>query len=191
VFDRYSRVQEETTELNVIPVMNLFMVLIPFLLLGAAFFHISVIPTSTPTHDPHESDVPKTPKTVAVNLVLAHDKADLTASSVSLTPDELHDLAAKWDAPGGKYPLDEIQKQLVSIKEQYPKSNTITILAHDDLGYQELVDVLDHTRERRVGTLANDEPKYEELFPVTIFSKLLVKEEKEGMTFGDDSGDDQ
>ena len=56
MFDRYRRTVEETQDLDLLPVMNLFMVLIPFLLMGAAFFHIGVIPASLPSHTPEVKD---------------------------------------------------------------------------------------------------------------------------------------
>lgn len=175
-FDRWKDASEDAQDLNVIPVMNLFMVLIPFLLLGATFFHIGVIPTSTPTLSPSESDVPKTPKTVAVNLEVTEDLIRISAASVSLTPDELDELAGEWPKKSGKYQVDALQQALVDIKNQYPESNTITVLPHEELNYQDLVGILDKTRNRERGTDADGEPVFEELFPVTIFSRFVPPE---------------
>lgn len=180
MFQRWQEAVDETeTDLNVIPVMNLFMVLIPFLLLGAAFYQIGVIPTSTPTHDPQESDVPKTPKTVAMNIVLGVDELSMSASSTSLTPEELEQLRSAWPAPGGNYDLPSLRAELIDIKARYPESTTVTILPHDDLQYQDLVLVLDTTREYEDGALPGGEPRYRELFPVTVFSRLLKEEQGE------------
>lgn len=184
-FDRWKDASEDAQDLNVIPVMNLFMVLIPFLLLGATFFHIGVIPTSTPTLSPSESDVPKTPKTVAVNLEVTEDLIRISAASVSLTPDELDELVGEWPKKSGKYQVDALQQALVDIKNQYPESNTITVLPHEELNYQDLVGILDKTRNRQRGTNADGEPVFEELFPVTIFSRFVppepeAEEEPEG-----------
>lgn len=174
MFDRYRRTVEEAQDLNIIPVMNLFMVLIPFLLLGAAFYQIGVIPTSLPSHDPQESDVPKTPKTVLANLVVAPDEMRLTFDSVSLDPEELDALGATFPKKGGKYDAPGLAATLSAVKDQYPKSNTLTVIPHEKLVYQELVNILDATRERKTGRLdAKGEPEFEELFPVTIFSKLV------------------
>jgi biopolymer transport protein ExbD len=49
-FSRMIRQAEEEPELNMIPIMNMFMVLIPFLLMSASFFHIKAINTSIPIH---------------------------------------------------------------------------------------------------------------------------------------------
>lgn len=174
--------QQGAEDLNLIPVMNLFMVLIPFLLMGAAFYHISVIPTSVPVNDPQQSDVPKTPTTVAVNLEVKQEMLRLTVASVSLDAEELDALGAQWprDSKEG-YPVMALQQHLKDLKKQYPKSNTLTLLPHDDLEYQELVHILDHAREWNTGK-NNDkgEPIFEELFPVTIFSRLLLLPESGG-----------
>lgn len=172
-FDRWRRATEDAVEINVIPVMNLFMVLIPFLLLGATFFHIGVIPTSTPTLSPSDSDVPKTPTTVAVNLEITEDLLRITASSVSLDPEELEALSAEWPKKNGEYQVDALQRALVEIKQKYPESNTLTVLPFEDLNYQVLVSVLDVTRNRQVGLDAKGEPKIEDIFPVTIFSRFV------------------
>jgi biopolymer transport protein ExbD len=172
-FDRWRRATEDAVEINVIPVMNLFMVLIPFLLLGATFFHIGVIPTSTPTLSPSDSDVPKTPTTVAVNLEITQDLLRITASSVSLEPEELEALSAEWPKKNGEYQVDALQRALVEIKQKYPESNTLTVLPFEDLNYQVLVSVLDVTRNRQVGLDAKGEPKIEDIFPVTIFSRFV------------------
>lgn len=172
-FDRWRRATEDAVEINVIPVMNLFMVLIPFLLLGATFFHIGVIPTSTPTLSPSDSDVPKTPTTVAVNLEITEDLLRITASSVSLEPEELEALSAEWPKKNGEYQVDALQRALVEIKQKYPESNTLTVLPFEDLNYQVLVSVLDVTRNRQVGLDSKGEPKIEDIFPVTIFSRFV------------------
>jgi len=190
LFSSYKRAVEETKELNLIPVMNLMMVLIPFLLLGAAFYHIGVIPVSTPTHDPHESDVPVTPATVTANLVLKADAVELTVSSTSLTEDELAALATSWKVKGGAYDLLAIQNALKELKATYPKSNTIIIIPHDGLNYQNLVDLLDHTREYQDGgTDKDNNPTYAELFPVTVFSRFIPVEANSGLNLEGPSDD--
>ena len=171
MFERY-RAAAESEDLNLIPIMSLFMILIPFLLMGAAFFHMSTIPTSTPQHTPHASDVPKTPKTVTLNLVVKIDALSVTASSTSLTPEELAELGAELPKEGGAYPVKRLQDWIAGIKARYPKSNTIIVLPHDDVSYEDLVTILDVTREKKVESKGTD-PAYAELFPVTVFSRFI------------------
>lgn len=160
-------------DLNIIPVMNLFMVLIPFLLLGAAFYQIGVIPTSTPTHDPDASDVPETPTTVSANLMIEEDHVAVTFSSTSLSAEELDEIAAQFPRQDEDYELDGLRDHLREIKQEYPESTTMTILPYSGLPYQKLVRILDATREYPVDP-DDPETEYEELFPVTVFSKLIT-----------------
>ncbi len=171
--------KSEPDDLNVIPVMNLFMVLIPFLLLGAAFYQIGVIPTSTPTHDPTASDIPETPTTVSANLLVEPDAITVTFASTSLNEEELAEIAGRFSREGGEYDVDGLQRHLRTIKERYPESTTMTVLPHDRLDYQTLVTILDAAREYPVNP---DDPlgEHEELFPVTVFSKLITDDGASG-----------
>ncbi len=177
--NKFSSFSSEPDDLNVIPVMNLFMVLIPFLLLGAAFYQIGVIPTSTPTHDPEASDVPETPTTVAANLMIEPDGLSVTFSSTSLSSEELDEIAGRFPTDDGEYDVDRLRDHLREIKDKYPESTTMTVLPHNQLSYQDLVDVLDGTREY---PLDPDDPEteYEELFPVTVFSRLITGDDDNG-----------
>lgn len=177
-FRRFQKAKEGPTELNLIPVMNLFVVLIPFLLAGAAFFRVGVIPTSLPAHDPTQSDVPKTPTTVACNLLLSRERVVLTISSTSFSEEELQAMGREWTVAADEpYPADKVQAYLVELKTKYPKSSTITIQPDGDIPYQRLVGILDKTREKQTDKVNEQgEEVYQELFPVTIFSRLIKAE---------------
>ncbi|PIE15101.1 MAG: hypothetical protein CSA66_08220 [Proteobacteria bacterium] len=164
---------DEAAEPNLIPVMNLMMTLIPLLLLGANFFHMAVIPTSTSQLTPADTDVPKTPTQVSMSLMIDPEGFRLTAASTSLDEEALADLGATLPKRAGAWDLDGLAAHLTRIKQAYPASNTILLFPHDDLGYQELVAVLDRTRERRIPVPGKAEPKREPLFPVTVFNRLL------------------
>lgn len=135
-----------------------------------------------------ESDVPKTPTTVSCNLVVNPDELKLSVASVSLSEEELEKLGGKWPNKQGKHDVEGLQKWLVSLKTRYPGSNTITVVPADEVNYQDLIHVLDATRERNTNkTNARGEQVFEELFPVTIFSRLVKAEEGAGQ---DGEGDD-
>jgi biopolymer transport protein ExbD len=193
VFEKWHRtVDDEPADLELIPVMNLFMVLIPFLLLGAAFIHIGVIPTSTPTKkkaadSKEESD--EDPKSVMANLVVTPDEMKLSFSGSGIPQERLDELGESWSIGADDLPLDQLQKKLLAAKKAYPESNTVTVLPHDDLEYQRLVTILDKTREHQSGETEEGDPKYEPIFPVTVFSKFIPA--KEGDKEGEGSGDEQ
>jgi len=201
LFNRYNRVAQETEPPDLIGVMNLFMVLIPFLLLGAAFFKVAVIPSSLPTHTPQTSDVPLTPKTVTVNLVIEKDGMQLSGTSTSLTEEELEAISANWarlpsKTPGkpGPYPLDRLVAKLKEIKSYYEKSNTMIVLPYAGLDYDTLVRILDASRDYVIGKDSTGEDIRADLFPVVVFSRFIppppdaVDEEGEGTDTGDEEG---
>lgn len=203
MFNRYNRVAQETEPPDLIGVMNLFMVLIPFLLLGAAFFKVAVIPSSLPTHTPQTSDVPLTPKTVTVNLVIEKDGMQLSGTSTSLTEEELEAISASWPrlpskTPGkpGPYPLDRLVAKLKEIKSYYEKSNTMIVLPYAGLEYETLVRILDASRDYVIGKDSTGEDIRADLFPVVVFSRFIppppdaVDEEGEGGE-GTETGDEE
>jgi biopolymer transport protein ExbD len=172
LFERWKRTVEETRELELIPVMNLFMVLIPFLLMGAAFYHVGVVPSSLPTHVPDDSDVPRTPTKITANLAVTPDRIELGASSTSLTDEQLAELGGSWPNRDGEYDIEGVQERLVSIKKRYPHSDTMIVLPHEELEYQALVEILDGTRElKRRGE--KGERLASPLFPVVVFSRFI------------------
>ena len=175
MFERWQRTVEETRDLDLLPVMNLFMVLIPFLLMGAAFYHIGVIPSSLPTHTPTQSDVPVTPTTVTINLMIAPDEISMGASSTGLTQEQVDALGAVWRRRGEEYDLDGVRDHLRRIKERYPESNTMIVLPHESIDYETLVHVLDSTRDYPTGRMNREgEEVRADLFPVVVFSRLLT-----------------
>jgi len=180
MFEKFDRAVDDAIELDLLPVMNLMMVLIPFLLLGAAFYHIGTIPASLPAHTPQESDVPETPTTVTVNVTVKQDSVDLTASSVSLGEEALQELAGNWPVEPGDdgMPVDEVQAHLKTIKQRYPESDTMIVLPYEELPYQKLVKLLDGTREYQSGTTDVGDPTFTDLFPVVVFSRYIQSGEE-------------
>lgn len=171
MFDHYRRRTQEVQELDLLPVMNLFMVLIPFLLMGAAFFKIGVIPSSVAAHVPDEAaELPPTDR-VTLHLVVKPTAIEVSASNAAIDPAELDTLS--FVREGDTSDLSALTAHLAEIKRRYPASDTLIVLPHDELGFERLVGVLDATREREVGTDAHGEPIFEDLFPGVVFSRFV------------------
>ena len=76
------RNSDEDTELNMIPIMNIFLVIIPFLLTSVSFFHIKAISTSVPVmaDSTHVSGKPEKIKlTVIVEMLQGEMRLSATA----------------------------------------------------------------------------------------------------------------
>ncbi len=171
MFDRYRVVRKEV-DVNLIPVMNLFVVLIPFLLLAAAFMHIGVIATSLPSQTDAASDIAADTKSVTVNLMIEKDTIQISASNAVLDEATLASLA--FSLPKGKdgFDLEILGKALHEIKLRYENSDTVIVLPQDEVEYQQIVQILDAAREITFSPGTADELKIP-LFPVVVLSRKV------------------
>ncbi len=171
MFSRY-RSAREVADVNLIPVMNLFVTLIPFLLLAAAFYHVSVIPTSLPSQTDGSSDIASDEISVTVNLLVEKQRIILTASSAVLAEETLSELSLEIKKNGKKgFDLKMLSKALVEIKKRYSKSDTVVVLPADDVPYEDIVRILDTAREYKFkkGKKEMSTP----LFPVVVLSRKV------------------
>jgi len=173
-FSHYRRAKEEV-EVNLIPVMNLFVTLIPFLLLAAAFYHVGVIPTSLPAQTDQKSDIAADPRAVTVNLHLERNRIQLSASSAVLDEETLSRLSLSMPRGPEGFDLDLLQNVLFQIKQKYEKSDTVIVLPDAEVEYQDVVMVLDTAREMVVDEGTENEERVP-LFPVVVMSQMIKAE---------------
>ena len=159
------RNSDDDTELNMIPIMNIFLVIIPFLLTSVSFFHIKAISTSVPVmaDSAHESVIPEKIKlTVIVELRPADMRLSTTAEN--LDPQELDQFEQliKLQA-AGVYPLMELNEYLQSVKRTYPASDTLILIPDETVIYESIIQAMDAARN------FNERP----LFPNVVLSGSL------------------
>lgn len=171
MFTRYRRTREEL-EVNLIPVMNLFVTLIPFLLLAAAFYHVSVVPTSLPSQTDEASDIAVDPRAVTLNLLIEPDKIQLSASSAVLDEATLAALTVNLERTDKGFDLAELGKALHAIKLKFDRSDTVIVLPSDEVEYQDVVMILDTAREVTLNPGTADEVRIP-LFPVVVLSRKV------------------
>jgi biopolymer transport protein ExbD len=171
-------------EIDMVPVMNMFLVLIPFLLMSSSFLHLKVINTSVPvkSNEVTQQQPPKSDIKLTVVVALATDNISLTASSEELTEDKLKvfdKTLPKKDKID--YPFAEFTEALVQIKRQYPKSDTVIIMPDDDIKYNDIIKIMDAARQYQLDTIENSSevnsgitktvtPKIGMLFPNVVLS---------------------
>ena len=171
MFDRY-RVAKEEVEVNLIPVMNLFVTLIPFLLLAAAFYHIGVIATSLPSQTDEASDIAADRKSVTVNLLVEPTNIQVSASNAVLDEETLNELAVTIPNTPKGFDVETLGKALREIKLRYENSDTVIVLPTDDIEYQDIVHILDASREMIFNKGTSDQVKVP-LFPVVVLSRKV------------------
>jgi len=165
-FSRKIRQAEEEPELNMIPIMNMFMVLIPFLLMSASFFHIKAINTSIPIHaePPANSIAQKESRKITVVLEIHPDQVRISA--LSDTPNDLKLTAMETVLPRGsgkEISVAAVSQHLLKMKQQYPDSDTMILIPDEDVTYHEIVRAMDCARSY----------ESEALFPNVVLSGSL------------------
>ena len=171
MFDRY-RVARDEVEVNLIPVMNLFVTLIPFLLLAAAFMHVGVIATSLPSQTDEASDIAADLKAVTVNLLIEAENIQISASNAVIDEETLSRLSMSIPKTEKGYDLELLGKALHEIKLRYQNSDTVIVLPGDEIPYQDVIRVLDAAREKTFNPGTTDEMKIP-LFPVVVLSRKV------------------
>lgn len=161
----------EDENVNLVPIMNLFVVLIPFLLMSAAFFHISVINASVPALQQDRTDLARSDAAVTLMVRMLPEAFRITASSDTLPRSELDKLRADIPRNGKGEGFEAFGNHLLTCKQHYPQSDTMLLVPDASVEYQEVIRAMDAGRwvERQEEGV---KVRYE-LFPNVVISGML------------------
>ena len=161
----------ETEDVNLVPIMNLFVVLIPFLLMSAAFFHISVINASVPALQKERTDLAKSDVAVTMMVRMKPEAFTITASSDTLPRAELAELRAEIPREGEGKGLQGFTDHLLACKQRYPKSETILLVPDASIEYQEVIAAMDSGRWAELAQ-EGETVRYD-MFPNVVITGML------------------
>lgn len=173
------RRETEEVDLNLIPIMNLFVALIPFLLLSAVFFHLRVIKGSVPAATEGQTDIAKGEDMVTMTVQIDPEEGfHISASSSTLPPSVVNPLAKTIKRNSdGTYNYAALSDYMRSIKRKWDKSDTVIIVADPRVKYKELVATMDAAREMEievdVGGGKKRKQRYQ-MFPRVVVSSLVT-----------------
>jgi biopolymer transport protein ExbD len=176
---KLKRKDEEEIILNLIPIMNLFTALIPFLLLSAAFFHMSVIQITVPvaSTETGETDIAKEEDKITLQLDITSEAFNLQAASDTLDPSVVSRLKDKiprvksGNEEAEKAMLKQITDAAYKIKGKYTASDTVIITPDAAIPYEDVVAAMDAVREI---TIERGRMKSQvSLFPRVVLSSRL------------------
>lgn len=153
---RHRKRSIEPPELNITAFLNLMVVLIPFLLMSAAFSQLSILELYLPLKTDGLDKVDKKNERPQFEIILLADR--LIVNEKKTGP--VVNLPALKD---GHLNITGMQDALVKIKARYPEISQIFILASDKISYEKLVSVMDNARAIVVNI--SGEPSLRELFP--------------------------
>lgn len=135
---RSHRHKEAEKELDITPLMNLVVTLIPFLLVSAVFTQIGVHNLNMPalSNAPAAEEQPKKP--VVLEVVLYKNRMDLL--------DRQTGPLKSYPSIDGKYDYEGLVATLKAVKMRFPEVSDITILMEKDTQYDHLIHTMDAVR---------------------------------------------
>jgi biopolymer transport protein ExbD len=130
----------DDTDVNLTAVMNIFLILIPFLLLTATFVRIAVLELSLPSLDraSQQQAVQKSESTI------------LNVLQIKETGLQLNSYGMKFDAitkGTDDYNWLELDQQLERVKSKYPDSQDIIISPEASIRYETIIAIMDRCRD--------------------------------------------
>ena len=142
----------EEIELNLTPVMNLMVVLIPLLLSSATFIKIGVIDLNLPPAVGSSVSQVEAPKESEKNLDLAitiTEQGFFISSSLAVLKGKHNEPTIPLDE-NGEYNFKQLSEKLFSIKEQainkFSDTDKVVIQAEPNINYQLLISTRDAAR---------------------------------------------
>lgn len=140
-------------DIDVTPVMNMFVILIPFLVSMAVFTHVSIIEFSVPSDSGQARQTSDAPR-LKLTVLLAENFSALTLG------ENLLDSIPKNDA--GEYQFDKLREAMKTRRDEIELPDEIVVAPRDRIPFRYVVRAMDVSRESgftKIGiTGAPDDP---------------------------------
>lgn len=163
--------KKEFAKPNLIPILDAVFIFIFFLLMSANFLKIYEIPSDVPIIS--DAEPPPNQKPLALTL-------RVTASNIEVLtgiPSRLYRRVGK--AADGFYDLEQLHSTLINLKKNYKKEESAILEPVVDLSYEDIVKIMDATRELRntdEAIFAKDKDgidvRLKALFPKIVFGNI-------------------
>lgn len=152
--ERNARARTRTVHLNIVSLIDVFAVLVMFLLVSASLnaARLNVISLNLPSPDQTVADQDEVPLQLTV-----------TVRSDHITVSDRNGALRKIDNTPAGYNIALLSDILVEVKKASPSEQNITLLLEPDIEYDDIVKVMDAARLTPVEVRAAGLPK--DLFP--------------------------
>jgi biopolymer transport protein ExbD len=143
---RRERQTEVNQELELMPMLNVFISIIPLLLLSAAFVQLAVIPTGLPAPASAAAAPASADKHLSLTIVIRADAYVVEANGATTNTIERPAGATAGDA-ASKATRQRLTEALSTIAASYPDHREVRIVAEPTTRYEDIIDVMDASRE--------------------------------------------
>lgn len=130
---KHTRRQRKPAELLLVPLIDIFTVLVTFLLMTAVFSRITILELDLPSS---ASQTVSTPD-FRLEVIVRKQGLELTNGSV---------LIARIPNVNGEYDLKSLTTLALSLKREYPDASAASVLLEPDTEYDHLIQVMDAIR---------------------------------------------
>jgi biopolymer transport protein ExbD len=128
-------------DLELLPLMNLFVAIIPMLLISAVFINVSVIDMNTPADS---DDGSKSPENLALTVTIDDGHFVVEGRSIARTTIVRSDPNAK----------QQLAAALAGIAGRRPDNTDVVVISQPDTRYSDIVAVMDISRESGLPTVS-------------------------------------
>jgi biopolymer transport protein ExbD len=130
----YTGRMRKPAELMLVPMIDIFTVLVTFLLMTAVFSRITILQLELPSSD---TSTAAAPPAFRLEVIVRHEGFELTNGSK---------LIATIPKANGEYDLKTLSQLALSLKREYPDANDASVLLERDIQYDYLIQVMDAIR---------------------------------------------
>jgi biopolymer transport protein ExbD len=139
---KYLRRMRKPTELLLVPMIDIFTVLVTFLLMTAVFSRITIMELDLPS----ASSGAVTEPTFRLEVIVREAGFELTNGSA---------LIAAIPKVDGEYDLKTLAELALSLKRDYPDADDASVLLEPEIAYDHLIQVMDAIRSAEVPAVAD------------------------------------
>lgn len=133
-----SEVASETIDIDVTPVMNMFIILIPFLVSVAVFTHLTIIEFSLPPNVGMGLDISEGKPKLKMTVVVISDYLAITHGDAML--DSIPSIS-------GGYDYASLSKQLSTRRMEIDIKDEVIVAVRDAIRFKYVVKVMDRCRD--------------------------------------------
>ena len=134
---KLTRRSRKPTELLLVPMIDIFTVLVTFLLMTAVFSRIAIVEIDLPSSASTAVSEP----TFRLEVIVRKDGFELTNGT---------SLIAAIPKVNGEYDLKTLSQLALSLKRDYPNADDASVLLEPEIAYDNLIQVMDAIRSAEV-----------------------------------------
>lgn len=167
---------EATFDLNLAPMLDMFVSIIPFMLLAATFLQLMLInaPLPAPVAQALQQDRENKDKDFVIRIEMQGSKQFIIDTQTS---GGQKSRVAISKTAAGDYDYSGLHKRLVEYKQKYPKLFKLELNPTEDVDYKSIVAVMDAARnmESQDPKILIDNAETPLLFPDVILSNVMTE----------------